>query len=107
MLLGIGSSRNQYRLRTEAGRKNVKGKPKRRWSEVHVLSAGDGWVVRHVGRSAVPGETDRVTEYECGTVDEVFSALEAPLGFTTETARRALNAAAKVDERLVPLMSRL
>lgn len=80
---------------------------KMRWLELAIYAPADtsGYVVAGVGRSVVPGETDRCWAYVEETPEDVIRRLEryedgTDTRYLTRAAAQAIQSAAESDESL-------
>lgn len=87
----------------------AEGPNSERWQQVFVYRTDSGgWVVARVGKSSLPGETDRPTVRVCPTVQDVRDAVTmqhrnpdgSTRSYVTDVCYEALRAAAVVDPRL-------
>lgn len=93
-ILGFGSSRGEANSKGEASNKD-------RWSELTIVGTDKGYFVAGVGKSILPGETDR---HWCAAHPDAWTLVKGlmrPDGrggkFLPVYAREALNSAAEVD----------
>lgn len=83
----------------------AKSQGRQRWHEVRVYRTTDGqYVVEKVGRSDIPGETDRSTVHHSTTAKGAIECLQTVdddgVVYMTYVARNAVRQASEVDEQV-------